>query len=193
MAQSHQTGTLSFERLLSSNPLVLLLGAAVSVGTVTAGVMAYLNNERLTDLDIQHKIEIQQIKSEDKEHLLAVTTPLNEKIEDLNFRVTSIERRVPGTSPSNFDITTVMKGSDARQVLGPPRYTSYDNDGFYVAVPPGTWTFEITDELSRLQSTYSFIRAVASQLQGINKAPVFVWQGSSKVRIFPTWQVKKWT
>jgi len=28
------------------------------------------------------------------------------------------------------------------------------------------------------------MRALAPQLQGINKAPVFVWQGSSKVQIF---------
>src|SRR4051794_25321278 len=121
MAQSHPRSS-SFERLLSSNPLVLLVGAAVSVGTVTAGVMAYFTNERLTDLDIRHKTEIEQIKTKDKEDLLAVTTPLKEKIEDLNFRVTSIERRMPGAGPSYLDITSVNvpKGSDIRRSLGPP-------------------------------------------------------------------------
>jgi hypothetical protein len=182
MAKSHQTRTSFVERLLSSNPLVLLVGAAVSVGTVTAGVMAYLTNERITALEIQHRTEIEQIKTKDTENLLAVTTPLKEKVEDLNFRVTSIERRMPGAGPTYLDITSinVPSGSDIRKSLGPPRYTSFDNDGFFVAIPKGNWTFAATNELSYLKSMYSFLNEKVEDepnLEKVAEAPLFIWHG----------------
>jgi len=160
------------------------------VGMVVAGVISYFTSERIANLDIEHKAEIAQIETKDKAELLAATTPLNQKIDDLNFRLASIERRVPGAGPLYLDITTVTnKGSDIRQTLSSGRYTSYDNDGFYVAVPPGPWKFEITNLLSLSKSMYTYKGWDLPQLKMLSevlkKSPVFLWQESSKVQVFP--------
>ena len=88
-----------------------------------------------------------------------------------------------------LDITTVTnKGSDIRQILSSGRYASYDNDGFYVAVPPGPWKFEITNLLSLNQSMHMDKGWDLPQLKMLSdvlrKAPVFLWQGSSKAQVF---------
>jgi hypothetical protein len=131
----------SFEGFLRSNPLVLLVGVSVAVATVVAGVMAYLTTEKIESLNIQHKIEITDLRDKDRAELLDATQPLKAKIEDLNFRVSSIERRIPGAGPSYLDVSTITIGPETRKTLG-ARYLSYDNDGFFLAVPNGiNWTF----------------------------------------------------
>ena len=200
MAHSHQTKSPSpeplergldrLQRFISSNPLVSLVVGAVAVGGVVAGVMNYLANERITNLGIKHDADIAQIKTTDKAELLAVTIPLNQKIEDLNFRLASIERRVPGVGPLYLDITTVTKGADIWKTLSSGRYTSFDHDGFYVAVPPGSWKFEMIDELSHIKSMSTSMNKVwdlpqAKMLaQALEKSTVFLWQGSSKAQLF---------
>jgi len=97
---------------------------------------------------------------------------------------------MPGAGPTYFDITSVNvpSGSDIRKSLGPPRYTSFDNDGFFVAIPKGNWTFAVTNELSYLKSMYSFFEKIVANEAGMEKVlaegPLFVWQGSSKVQIY---------
>jgi hypothetical protein len=183
MAHSHQTKTSSVERAKTSwvegalgSNLVRLVVANFAVGGAVALVMTYFANERITNLGIKHEAE-----------LLEKTTPLNQKIEDLNDKLASIERRVPGAGPSYLDITTVTNGSDIRQTLSSGRYTSYDNDGFYVAVPPGPWKFEITNLLSLNQSMHMAKVWDLPQFKMLSdvlrKSPVFLWQGSSKAQI----------
>jgi hypothetical protein len=188
MADPDQTETSPLGRVLSSHPLVLLVGAAVFVVSPVAAVMFYLCNERIANLETKHNAEVSQIKTTDKAELLALTAPLNEKIADLTFRLDSIERRVPGSGPSYLDITTVTGGSDIRQTLSSGRYTSYDNDGFYVAVPPGPWKFEITNLLSLNQSMDMAKEWDLPQSKMLSevlrKSPVFLWQGSSKAQVF---------
>jgi hypothetical protein len=189
MAHSHQTKTSWVERALSSN-LVRLVVACVSVAGVVVLVMNYFTNERIINLEIKHEAEIKQVETTDKAELLAVTTPLNQRVEDLSFRLASIERRVPGAGPLYLDITTITKGSDIRQTLLSGRYTSYDNDGFYVAVPPGTWKFEITNQLSLINSMQPFMSKgfdlpqFKKLAQVLAKSSVFIWQGSSKAQVF---------
>jgi hypothetical protein len=200
MAHSHKTKTSSLEppervldrlqRVIRSNPLVNIVVGVISVVGVVAGVMTYFTSERIANIEIEHKSEIALIKTTDKAELLAATAPLNQRIEDLNFRLASIERRVPGAGPLYLDITTITKGSDIRQILFSGRYTSYDNDGFYVAVPPGTWKFEITNQLSLINSMQPFMSKgfdlpqFQKLAQALAKSSVFLWQGSSKAQVF---------
>ena len=135
-AVPHPEGS-RLERFLSSNPLVLLIGVSVGVATVIAGVMTYLSTQKLETLEIQHKAEITELRDKGKEELFDVTQPLKAKIEDLNFRLSSIERRVPGAGPSYLDVSTVTIGPEALKTLS-AKYISYDDDGFFVAVPGGS-------------------------------------------------------
>jgi len=181
----HQDG-FPLERLLTSNPFVLLVGVGVGVATVIAGVMTYLNTQKIETLEIQHKTEITELKDKGREELFEVTQPLKAKIEDLSFRLSSIERRVPGAGPSYLDVSTVAIGPEARRTLG-AKYISYDNGGFFLAVPDGlNWTFSLTNELDLLKSIYSFMDIIVKaspQLQAISQAPIFVWKSSSELKI----------
>jgi hypothetical protein len=176
------------EKLLSSNPLILLAGVAVTVGTVVAGVVTYLGTEKLEALDIRHQTEISQVKDKAAIDIIEATRPLKEKLEDLNFRVSSIERRVPGSGPSYLDISTVTIGEEARNSLS-PRYTAFNNDGFFVAVPNGDgWQFSVSNELDYLKGIYSVMDKIVSempQLAETSKATVFIWQNVNQaVKIY---------
>jgi hypothetical protein len=187
-AVPHEDGS-RLERFLNSNPLVLLIGVGVGVATVIAGVMTYLTTQKLDALEIQHKAEITELSDKGREELFNVTQPLKTKIEDLNFRLSSIERRVPGAGPSYLDVSTVTIGPEALQSLS-TKYTSYDDDGFLVAVPSGgNWTFSLTNELDYVTSIYSFFNEIVQkipQFNSLSKAPVFLWKSTSELHIFAT-------
>jgi hypothetical protein len=150
--------SVGWQNFVSSNPLVLLVGASVSVATVVAGLMTYVSDQKVDTLEIKHQTEITELKDEAKSALVEATQPLKDKLADLNFRVSSIERRLPGSGPSYFDVSPVTIGSDARNSLD-SRYTSFENDGFFVAVPKDdNWTFRVTNELDFVESIYKILR-----------------------------------
>jgi hypothetical protein len=177
------------EEFLRSNPIALLVGVGVGVGTVVAGVMAYLTSQKLEDLDIQHKTIISTLEAKNSREIYEATKSLDAKIADLTFKLTSIERRLPGTGPSYFDVSTVSIGPQTLKTLN-SRYTSYDNDGFFVAVPPSAnWQFATTNEFDFLTSMYPFAATeISPQLQAFaaaaSKTPVFFWKSNNQLEIF---------
>jgi hypothetical protein len=163
--------TSRLEEFLRSNPITLLVGVGVSVGTVVAGVMAYLTSQKFEDLDIQHKTAISTLEARHSTEIYEATKSLDAKIADLTFKLTSIERRLPGSGPSYFDVSTVSIGPQSLKTLN-SRYSSYDNDGFFVAVPPGAnWKFQTTSEYNFLVSMYPFMATeISPQLKAFVEA-----------------------
>lgn len=180
-------GGSGLDNFLNSNPIVLLISAGVGVATVVAGAMSYLTSEKIQDLEIQHKTQMAELQEKNQADLLQATRPLQAKIEDLNFRMSSIERRLPGAGPSYLDVSTISIGPETLKALS-TRYTSYDNDGFFVAVPNGSnWNFSLTNELDLLRSTYSFMNKLITDIPQYKiaaKAPVYLWESDSKVQIY---------
>lgn len=177
---------MSLKDLLETNPLILLVSAAISASTIVAGVMTYVTNARLDGVEAQHKAELLELRNKDRAELLDTTQSLKAKIEDLTYRMSSIERRLPGAGPAFLDVSAVIIPPDARNSLN-SRYKSFDNDGFFVAVPDEpAWTYQRTNELAFLRSMYSFLDTViakAPQFQAVSKAELFVWKNKNGIKI----------
>jgi hypothetical protein len=160
---------------ITSNPLLSLISAGVSIAAVVAGVMTYFANERVDDLLLKHKAE-----------LIEATQPLKDKIDDLDFRLSSIERRIPGSNVHYLDVSQVTVGPETIQGLS-SRYTSFDDGEFFVNVPQSSnWTYQLTNELDFAMSTYSFMKQALAReprLKQVSDAPLHLWQEKSVVNI----------
>jgi uncharacterized protein YlxW (UPF0749 family) len=84
---------------LDDHPLPSLVGLGISVATVVAGVMTYYTSQRLDAAETRHKAELIDLGAKNKTDLFEATTPLKQTIADLTFRISSIERRIPGAGP----------------------------------------------------------------------------------------------
>jgi len=110
---------------LDDHPLPSLLGLGVSVATVIAGVMTYYTSQRLDAAETRHKAELIDLAAKYKTDLLEATGPLKGTIADLTFRISSIERRIPGAGPVYLDVSTISAGPETIKVLS-SKYRTFD-------------------------------------------------------------------
>jgi hypothetical protein len=168
---------------LDDHPLPSLLGLCVSVATVVAGVMTYYTSQRLDAAETRHKAELIGLAAKNKADLLDATNPLKQTIADLTFRISSIERRVPGTGPVYLDVATVSVGPETIKALS-SKYRSFDGGDFYIAPPEmGNWSYHETTEFDFISSIYSFFGPeMRAQLQGLGESKLHLWRGKSETK-----------
>ena len=72
--------------------------------------------------------------------------PLKQPIDDLKFRFSSIERRIPGAGPVYLDVSSISIAPETIKELS-SKYRSFDGGDFYVAIPEmGKWSYVETTE-----------------------------------------------
>src|SRR5258707_752990 len=101
---SPRTGVKGF---LDNHPFSALVGFSISAATIVVSVMTYFTSQRLDAAETRHKAEMLQMAADAKTARLDETIPLRQTIADLTFRLLSIERRIPGTGPTYFDVSSV--------------------------------------------------------------------------------------
>jgi hypothetical protein len=168
---------------LDDHPLPSLLGLGVSVATVVAGVMTYYTCQRLDAAETRHKAEVIGLAAKNKADLLDATNPLKQTIADLTFRISSIERRLPGTGPAYLDVATISVGPETIKALS-SKYRSFDGGDFYIAPPEmGNWSYHETTEFDFLSSIYSFFGPeMRAELQGLGDPKIHLWRSKSETK-----------
>ena len=111
---SPQSGVTGF---LDNHPFSALVGFSASAATIVAGTMTYYTSQRLDAAETHHKAEMLELAAIDKTALLDATVPLKQTIADLTFRLSSIERRITGTGPAYFDVSSVSAGPETIKAL----------------------------------------------------------------------------
>ena len=150
---------------LDDHPLPSLLGLCVSVATVIAGIMTYYSSQRSDAVETCHKAELIDLAAKNKTDLFEATSPLKQTIADLTFRISSIERRIPGTGPVYLDVSTISAGPETIKALS-SKYKTFDGGDFYLAIPEmGNWSYLETTELDFISSIYSFMGPLRAQFQ----------------------------
>jgi hypothetical protein len=169
---------------LDDHPLSALVGFSVSAATIVAGVMTYYTSQRLDAAETRHKAELIELATTNKANLLDATTPLKQTIADLTFRLSSIERRIPGSGPTYFDVSSISVGPETIKALT-PKYRSFDEGGFYVAIPEmGDWTYDEINEFDFLSSIFDFLNGDESPLMRkiAGESKLYVWRGKSEIK-----------
>lgn len=169
---------------IDNHALPTLVGLSVSVATVVAGVMTYYTSQRLAGAEELHKAQLIELAAKQKAEILDATTPLKQTISDLTFKISSIERRLPGSGPSYLDVTSVSVGPESIKALG-PKYKSFSGGDFYVAAPEiGNWYYRETTEFEFIRSFMpDLARAVDEKMQkALDSAPIHVWRSKSEIR-----------
>ncbi len=171
------------KRFLDSHPFSALVAFSVSVATIIAGVMNYVTSQRLDAAETRHQAEMHELAAKDEKALLNETIPLKQIINELTLRFSSIERRIPGTGPTYFDVSSVMVGPETIKTLS-AKYKPFSGGDFYVAVPEmGSWSYDETTEFDFLSSVYDFFKSNRAQLETImGNSALHVWRGKSELK-----------
>ena len=131
---------------LESSPIRLIATVVISTASVVAGGVIFVDNQKIELINRQHESQIAASDTMHEQELAEATDSLKKIIDDLNFRVSSIERRLPNVGPSYLDITTIMITQESEKFLD-SRYTEFGNDDFYLAVPNSDdWIFSKTND-----------------------------------------------
>jgi hypothetical protein len=114
---------------------------------------------------------------------LEATSPLKQTIADLTFRISSIERRIPGAGPVYLDVSTISIGPETIKALS-SKYRTFDGGDFYVAIPEmGKWSYVETTEFEFITSIYNFFGPdERAQLQKLGDSKLHVWRGNSEIK-----------
>lgn len=167
---------------LDDHPLPSLLGLCVSVATVIAGIMTYYSSQRSDAVETRHKAELIDLAAKNKTDLFEATSPLKQTIADLTFRISSIERRIPGTGPVYLDVSTISAGPETIKALS-SKYKTFDGGDFYLAIPEmGNWSYLETTELDFISSIYSFMGPLRAQFQKLGDSKLHLWRGKSETK-----------
>jgi hypothetical protein len=170
---------------LDDHPLPSLVGLGISVATVVAGVMTYYTSQRLDAAETRHKAELIDLGAKNKTDLFEATTPLKQTIADLTFRISSIERRIPGAGPVYLDVSTISVGPETIKALS-SKYRNFDGGEFYVAIPEmGNWSYVETTEWEFLSSIYGFLADpdVRAQVRAqFGDSKLHLWRGRSETK-----------
>jgi len=138
---------MGIKQVLDRNPVVTLVVTCASVGSVIATVMAYFANERISAMEEREKAQIAELSAKNTAELTSVSNSLKATIADLSFRLTSIQRTIPGTEPTYVDISKIIIGNDAVKSLA-PQYKSVWSGEFYLNQPQiEGWSVSDTNEL----------------------------------------------
>jgi hypothetical protein len=159
---------MSLKQFLDENPFAALVAVIVATGTLVAGVMAYFSSERLSSLDAKHKAELFDLSASSKQ-----------TVADLSSRLTSIERRLPGSGPVYLDVSKITIGPEAVKSL-PAIYKPFMDKYLYIAIPEmgKPWKFSETTELEIASSRYGPEMYQDADVIGLMREPkVDLWRG----------------
>jgi hypothetical protein len=168
---------------LDNHPFSALVGFSVSAATIVAGIMTYYTTERLDAAEMRHKAELLQLAANDKTALWDATNPLKQTIADLTFRLSSIERRITGTGPTYFDVSSISAGPETIKALS-AKYQAFSGGDFYVAIPEmGSWSYDETTEFDFVSSIMDFVKSGGPQVRGLfGNSKLHVWRGKSEIK-----------
>ncbi len=178
--------SLPLKTFLEIHPVVLLASVVFTAASVVAGAMTYINNSRIDLIGEQHKIEVANLTSKNERDLNDKVNSFSKIIADLNFRISSIERRLPGAGPAYVDVTSMAIGPESIKALG-RQYTAFGGQDFFVAVPPmADWYYTETNEYqlsSAVSRPQQPIHPLMKQLLENNK--LYVWKEKPWIQITP--------
>lgn len=84
----------------------------VGTGSIIIAVMTYISTSQLEVARAQHKAEVGNLSAKHEREIVDKTLPLERIIADLNFRLSSIERRLPGSGPAYLDVSSIIIGPE---------------------------------------------------------------------------------
>lgn len=171
---------------LETHPVVFFTTTILTTASVVAGVMLYLSNSRADLIGEEHKLEIANLIAKNDRDMNEKTNPLTKTIADLNFRLSSIERRLPGAVPAYLDVASMTIGPESVKALE-RQYTPFGGQDFFVAVPPMTdWSYMETNEFEyglTTSQTQQPIHPLMKRL--LENTKLYVWKGKPRVEIMP--------
>ncbi len=177
---------MSLKRFIDENPFVALVAVIVATGTLVAGVTAYFSSERLSSLEAEHKAELLDLSTKHRTELSDISSSLKQTIADLSSRLTSIERRLPGSGPVYLDVSTITIGSEVVASL-PATYKPFLDKYVYVAIPEGgePWKFSETTELEIASTIYGPELFENADLARVLREPkVDLWRGIGELAFY---------
>ena len=138
---------MGLKEFIETNPMIALLGVAITVGSTTAGVVTYFAGQKAdvekARIESEIKIEKGRLETEIKNEVLASKT----EIATLKTKLASIERRVGPEGPSFFDVTKLIVTPDGIKTLD-PSYKTMAGGTFFIAEPSTRkWQYSHTSEL----------------------------------------------
>jgi Tfp pilus assembly protein PilO len=177
---------MSVKQFLDENPLAALVAVIVATGTLVAGVTAYFSSELLSSRDAEHKAELLEQSAKHRAELSDVSSSFKQTVADLSSRLTSIERKLPGSGPVYLDVSKITIGPEAVQSL-PATYKPFMDKTFYVAIPQGgePWKFSETTELDIGSTMYGPELFQTEGLAQIMREPkVDLWRGVGELTFY---------
>ncbi len=153
---------MGFKNLVENHPIVVLAGVAVAAGSIVAEAVSYLSGAK-------YEIERRTVAFHNQR-----------RIDDLEMRLVSVERKVGGTE-TFFDITKILRPAAAIRAL-PEKYLSFADEKFFVAVPiTEPWKYSEATELALLMETIGGSQeALAPLVAALEASPVVhLWRGQA--------------
>lgn len=175
-----------FKTFLETHPAVSLVGTGFLIASAVAGVMTYLSNLQVSLIESQHKIEIANLSVKSEKNLNEKVSSFEKIIADLNFRISSIERHLPGSGPAYVDVASMMIGPGAVKALE-RQYKVFGGQDFFVAVPPMTdWRYAETNEYEQsltVSQPQQPVHPLMKQL--LENTKLYVWKEKPQIQITP--------
>jgi len=177
---------MGIKQVIDRNPIIALAGACVAVGSVIAGIMVYFADQKISAMEEREKAQILQLSAKHTAELSDLSSSLKEKIADLSFKLTSIQRSIPGTEPAYVDISKTVIGAEAVKALPSP-YKVFWNGEFYLNAPQlGNWSSSTTNELEMNRLTYgeTLLEGVPKSLTAIMEdSKILVWRRNESMAV----------
>ena len=157
---------------IESHPAPVLVGLAISAGSIASGATAYLSSR----LHSSEKAEIQSKFLAEKSELQSKYT---DQIKDLTSRLSSIERRVTsGSDKKYFDVQALQISSPEVRNLS-SQYRGFDGGHFFINTPiSDAWSYIETDELALAKNgLFKGLIELFEKMGGDNaiSAPLHAW------------------
>jgi prefoldin subunit 5 len=171
--------------IINNHPISLLAAVIISSVSATVGVVTFYNTQQNSSIEERHKAEMAALATKNLDGLATSSRKYQQEISDLSSRITSIERRIPGSGPTYMDVSSISIGPEAQKALG-KEYKEFDNGNFLVNAPASDdWYFEITDE-ARLAKEMLGVELGDSSLANVmSMGQLYAWKNKNvfKVRL----------
>jgi hypothetical protein len=155
----------------------------------------------IASADAKYHEELENAKIQAHDQLVQATLPLQKTVEDLTFKVASIERTVTGSGPKYLDVTTLPVGPETIGRLG-SKFRRFGDGEFYEAAPDSTyWIPSETNEFA-LQSAASCKQgdtkndsdseetSIKSQLMNsLKNSKIYLWSDPRAIKFQVTHEV----
>ena len=186
-AELPSSSFLPLKTFLETHPAISLISTGFVIATSIVGVMTYVDNSRIDLIEGQHKIEIANLNTKNEKILNEKIISFEKTIADLNFRISSIERRLPGSGPAYVDVASMMIGPEAVKALE-RQYKAFGGQDFFVAVPPMTdWRYAETNEYEQSLAVSQPQQPVHPLMKRLlENTKLYAWKEKPQIQITPS-------